>query len=165
MMTQNKYQGSDVLEHLDFILPETDENHLLERQELFRIDLTQAMRQLRKEIGLTQKDVAEKLGVTQSWVSKLESANNDHTFESVLAYLDALEADFEAVIYLENNKCIRVRSESQLTEDNNERQIIDSSNSDKLPQFEPTLISSEQQKKYKEANKYIARQGFWGTAA
>lgn len=35
------------------------------------------MRNLRKKLGLTQAELAEKMGVGQSWVSKLESANKD----------------------------------------------------------------------------------------
>jgi DNA-binding XRE family transcriptional regulator len=88
-MTKNPYIGSDALAFLDSIIPDTLENRLTERQEIFRIALTQAMRDARKRAGLTQKQLAEKLGVGQSWVSKLESANNDHTFESVIAYLNA----------------------------------------------------------------------------
>lgn len=166
-MTQNEHRGSDALAYLDSLLPETAENHLLEHQELFRIDLTQAMRDLRKETGLTQKDVAEKLGVTQSWVSKLESANNDHTFESFLAYLDALKADFEAVIYLGGKLFTRVpaglrpiREKISLLSP-----TIANSEAGELPPFQSTLISPEQQSKYKEAQKLVASQGLWGTAA
>jgi transcriptional regulator with XRE-family HTH domain len=103
-MTKNLHIGSDALAFLDSIIPDTPESCLAERQEIFRIALTQAMRDARKRVGLTQKQLAERLGVGQSWVSKLESANNDHTFESVIAYLSALGADFEASILLEGQK-------------------------------------------------------------
>lgn len=103
-MTKNPHIGSDALSFLDSIIPDTPESRLAERQEIFRIALTQAMRDARKRVGLTQKQLAERLGVGQSWVSKLESANNDHTFESVIAYLNALGADFEVSILLEGQK-------------------------------------------------------------
>jgi transcriptional regulator with XRE-family HTH domain len=55
--------------------------------------LTGAMQTARKQAGLTQQEVSERLDVSQSWVSKLESANCDHQVESVLDYLDALKAE------------------------------------------------------------------------
>ncbi len=48
---------------------------------------------LRTKAGLTQAQLAEKLGVQQAAVSKLESALKDHELESVLHYLHILEAD------------------------------------------------------------------------
>ena len=61
--------------------------------EYLRLYLTDAMRQVRKNAGLTQAQLAEKLGVQQAAVSKLESALKDREFESVLHYLYALDAD------------------------------------------------------------------------
>ncbi len=103
-MTHNPHLGSDALFFLNSVIPDTPFTGLAERQEIFRIALTQAMREVRQQKGLTQKQLAEKLGIGQSWVSKLESANNDHTFESVLKYLEALGADFEVTIIIDNQK-------------------------------------------------------------
>ena len=61
--------------------------------EYLRLYLTDAMRELRTKVGLTQAQLAEKLGVQQAAVSKLESALKDREFESVLRYLQALGAD------------------------------------------------------------------------
>ncbi|GAA6617236.1 helix-turn-helix domain-containing protein [Scytonema sp. NUACC26] len=61
--------------------------------EYLRVYLTDAMRDLRAKAGLTQAQLAEKLGVQQAAVSKLESALKDHELESVLHYLHILEAD------------------------------------------------------------------------
>jgi DNA-binding XRE family transcriptional regulator len=97
-----EHELSDVFEHTENLTDATDANNLIERQELFCIDLTQQLRHLRRAFGLTQSELAHKMGVTQSWVSKLESANNDHTFESILSYLDALNCNF----------CCRFTSES-----------------------------------------------------
>lgn len=58
-----------------------------------RVYLANAMRELRAKAGLTQAQLAEKLGVKQAAVSKLESALKDHEFESVLQYLNTLGAD------------------------------------------------------------------------
>lgn len=88
----------DVFEFLDGLVPDTDETRLVEKQELFRIVLTKRMRELRKQQGLTQVDVAQKLGVTQSWVSKMESCNNDHTSESLIAYFWAINCEIDLTI-------------------------------------------------------------------
>ncbi|ARV63284.1 hypothetical protein BZZ01_28470 [Nostocales cyanobacterium HT-58-2] len=89
---------------LDAIVPDTAETRRVEQQEFFRLALTQAMREIRKKAGLTQEQVAERLGVEQSWVSQLESVNHDHTFESVIAYLDALGAKLELSFVLGGEK-------------------------------------------------------------
>ena len=88
-MNNNPHLGSDVLAFLDTIIPDTIETRRVEQQELFRLALTQAMREVGKQAGLTQEQLAERLGVGQSWVSKLENVNHDRTFESVITYLDA----------------------------------------------------------------------------
>ncbi|NEO51743.1 MAG: helix-turn-helix domain-containing protein [Okeania sp. SIO3B5] len=61
--------------------------------EYLRLYLTDAMRSLREKAGLTQAQLAEKLGVQQAAVSKLESSLKDHKLESVLDYLHRLNAD------------------------------------------------------------------------
>ncbi|MBX9256344.1 helix-turn-helix domain-containing protein [Desmonostoc muscorum CCALA 125] len=61
--------------------------------EYLRLYLTDAMREIRNKAGLTQVQLAEKLGVQQAAVSKLESALKEHELESVLHYLHALGAD------------------------------------------------------------------------
>ncbi len=61
--------------------------------EYLRLYLTDAMREIRSKAGLTQAQLAEKLGVQQAAVSKLESALKDHELESVVNYLHVLGAD------------------------------------------------------------------------
>ncbi|MEH2229688.1 MAG: helix-turn-helix domain-containing protein [Nostoc sp.] len=61
--------------------------------EYLRLYLTDAMREIRKKAGLTQAELAQKLGVKQAAVSKLESALKEHELESVLHYLHTLGAD------------------------------------------------------------------------
>ncbi|HAJ59053.1 MAG TPA: transcriptional regulator [Cyanobacteria bacterium UBA8543] len=60
--------------------------------EYLRLYLTDAMRELRTQAGLTQAQLAQELGVQQAAVSKLESALKDHELESVLKYLHTLGA-------------------------------------------------------------------------
>lgn len=174
-MTQNPKPNPDVFEFLDDIVPDTPETRLVERQELFRIALTQAMRNLRKKLGITQKEVAQRLGVTQSWVSKLESANNDHTFESVLAYLNALSADFEASILLGGKTVTKIAAHLNATEaeiktaietvlDSPETPATEVRVNDNPPKFD--LIPPEQKEKCHQAQKQIQQMnGLWGTAA
>jgi len=105
----NPHVGSDVIAALEPTIDDTPETRRAGKKEALRITLTDAMRKARKQAGLTQTQLAERLGdgVSQSWVSKLESANYDHQIESVLDYLDALEAELGITI-LTTNGAIRV---------------------------------------------------------
>lgn len=47
---------------------------------------------LRKQRGLTQKELAEKVGTTQAVVSRLESASVKPSIETVLKFAEALDA-------------------------------------------------------------------------
>jgi len=111
MSTQekNSHLGSDVLASLEGLTEESEETRRAGKKEALRITLTEAMRKARKQAGLTQAQLAERLGdgVSQSWVSKLESANYDHQVESVLAYLDALQAEL-GISILTKHGTIRV---------------------------------------------------------
>jgi transcriptional regulator with XRE-family HTH domain len=171
-MTNHENLAEDVFAFLDEIVAETPETCFAERQELFRIALTQAMRNVRKETGLTQSDLAQRLGVGQSWVSKLESANNDHTFESVLAYLNALDADFRATILLNENKRIEIPAKLRMSKEEFEAgietifedvEVSSSQYNSELSDFE--LISSEDKNKCQQAQACVESNGLWGTAA
>ena len=83
------------MEFFGTLAPDTPETQCAGKQEWARLLLTEEMRKARKQAGLTQEQVAEKLGVTQGWVSRLEHADHDHTIESVVAYLHAVGAEFE----------------------------------------------------------------------
>jgi transcriptional regulator with XRE-family HTH domain len=84
---------TDVGEDLRKLIPDTPEMRRVGKQEWLRLVLTDAMREARKRAGMSQKDVAEALGVSQGWVSRLESANYDHQVESVISHLDAVGAE------------------------------------------------------------------------
>ncbi|MBP0002375.1 MAG: helix-turn-helix domain-containing protein [Cyanobacteria bacterium SBC] len=178
------HSEQDVFEFLDSLTPDDRESQLTERQEAFRIALTQAMRDMRKRIGLTQKEVANRLGVTQSWVSKLESANHDHTFESVLAYLSAIGADFEAILLLDDRYTKRVRAGLNLSSEEIDRliQCIFGEDSEKAPDPQNSSglagstddkateeienpdfnLSESDKEKCQRANQVHLAHGFWG---
>jgi len=94
----HRAEGSDALEFFQNLAPETPETQRIGKQEWARLLLTEEMRNARRRAGLTQEQVADKLRVTQGWVSRLERADHDHTLESVIAYLDAVDADLEFVV-------------------------------------------------------------------
>lgn len=89
----NTREESSALEFLDSLIEDTPDVRRAARRERLRLELARFMKKARDEAGLTQQQVAKVLGVTQAWVSKLESANYDHKLESVLSYFDALEAE------------------------------------------------------------------------
>ena len=81
---------SSALEFLDSLIEDTPQVQRTARRERLRLELARFMKKAREVAGLTQKEVAEALSVTQAWVSKLESPNYDHKLESVLSYFDAI---------------------------------------------------------------------------
>ncbi|MEH2275022.1 MAG: helix-turn-helix domain-containing protein [Nostoc sp.] len=169
-MNNNPHLGSDALALLNKIVPDTPKTRLVERQELFRLALTQAMRSVRKRSGLNQTEIAQRLGVQQSQVSKLESTKNDHTFDSVLAYLNALGADLEATILVKKQR-INVITANLDSDNIDMRAAIDKifgdvDNTEVLqeessPNFD--LISAQERDTCREAQQVRCRQGgSWG---
>ena len=55
--------------------------------------LAQLIREIRREAGKTQRDVADKLSQQQSWYAKSESGERRMDMLEVLAILDALNID------------------------------------------------------------------------
>lgn len=77
------------------LTPDNPKVRLAEALEHLSIMLSAEMKELRIEKrGLTQQDVADQLGVDQSWISKVESSTYNSRIENILKYLKALEADF-----------------------------------------------------------------------
>lgn len=62
-------------------------------QERLRVRLTDALRQARFELGLSQRDMARRLGTSQARVSHIESADRDRRLDTLVAYTEALGAD------------------------------------------------------------------------
>jgi len=91
---KEKVKLSEVFRNKIRGLPE-EQKRELQRADNFRMNVALAMVKLRQELGLSQKELAERLGVTQSWVSRLENANYDHRVESLWKYLNAMNAKLE----------------------------------------------------------------------
>lgn len=84
--------GADVVEHIKSLLPENDEIGRLLEQERLRVRMTDGLRSVRAHRGMSQGDVAKRLGITQGRVSRLESADFDRRLDSVASYLHAVDA-------------------------------------------------------------------------
>lgn len=63
-----------------------------------RLRLAQTLRSLREKEGLTQAQLAERLGVKQAAISKLESPYKAHDLETILRVLASLNVEFVAAI-------------------------------------------------------------------
>jgi predicted XRE-type DNA-binding protein len=88
-------EETSALDFLDSVIEATPKVQRAARRERLRLELARFMRKAREEAGLSQREVAEVLGVTQAWVSKLESPNHDHKLESVLSYFDAIGGEMK----------------------------------------------------------------------
>jgi len=84
--------NADAVEHLRSLLPESVELERLLEQERLRVRITDGFRRLRAIKGLSQADIARRLGISQGRVSRLESADLDRRLDSVAAYLHAVGA-------------------------------------------------------------------------
>jgi len=62
-----------------------------------RLELALAMQTLRASVGLTQRELADRLGVNQPAVAKLERVG-DHKIESVVRYLGELGAELMVTV-------------------------------------------------------------------
>lgn len=63
-----------------------------------RLRLAHTLRTLREKEGLTQAQLAERLGVKQAAISKLESPYKAHDLETILRVLASLNVEFVAAI-------------------------------------------------------------------
>lgn len=61
------------------------------------VALGQALRVLRKRAGLTQQEVAEIVGIRSTFVSQIENGARGMRFHTMIAMLDACEADLGAL--------------------------------------------------------------------
>lgn len=59
------------------------------------LGLGELIRRRRAELNLSQTDLAEQIGTTRQWVSRLEKGKNDIGTARLLAVLDALELNLE----------------------------------------------------------------------
>jgi len=86
--------GTDLLSLLEASIRNKPEAILAFKTERTRLCLSDALKKIRTGMGLSQQELATRMGRQQSWISKLESPNNDHTLESIAEYLFTLGAEF-----------------------------------------------------------------------
>lgn len=72
---KNKGSTTDTLEILNRRIPTTPEMERLMEVERLNTEVGQKIFDLRKKAGLTQKQLADKIGITQSVISELEDAD------------------------------------------------------------------------------------------
>lgn len=106
----NPYKGSDVLKYLESIIPDTPEVQVLGEQEAMRIQLTQVIRDARKKTGMTHEEIALAIGKDVEWVKRVEDCNYPLMVDDFVAYLYALNANFEITVSLPNGEAIKLDS-------------------------------------------------------
>ena len=83
----------DAVDHLERLLGDDPEVALLLAQERLRVRVTDGMQQARQLRGLTQVELAERMGISQGRVSRLESVHHDRRLDSLAAHLHAVGAE------------------------------------------------------------------------
>lgn len=106
----NPHLGTDVLKFLDSIIPDTPEMKVLGEQEAMRIQLTQLLIDARLSIGLTQEQIAAAVNKNIEWVKHMEDCNHPMKVDDFVAYISALNANFEITVSLPNGSSINLNS-------------------------------------------------------
>lgn len=70
----------------------------MDEQATERAALARLLRDLREQAGLTQEDVAGRLGVTQSTISKIETAERRLDLVELRQFADAIGLDLTTVV-------------------------------------------------------------------
>ena len=83
----------DAVDHLQRLVGDDPEVALLLAQERLRVRVTDGMQQARQLRGLTQVELAERMGISQGRVSRLESVHYDRRLDSLAAHLHAVGAE------------------------------------------------------------------------
>jgi len=83
----------NALEWLNSLTPDTPEMRAIGREESALIELARTLRLAREAAGLTQTQLAKRIGVTQPQISKWEDTVANHTLQSILKYLGGLGAE------------------------------------------------------------------------
>jgi transcriptional regulator with XRE-family HTH domain len=89
----NQEHDPDALTFLRDLIQADPEGATHLAQERLRVRLTDGLRQARFELGLSQRDMAQRLGTSQARVSHIESAGRDRRLDTLVAYTEALGAD------------------------------------------------------------------------
>lgn len=83
----------DAVDHLRRLVGDDPEVALLLAQERLRVRVTDGMRRARQLRGLSQAELAERMGISQGRVSRLESVHHDRRLDSLAAHLHAVGAE------------------------------------------------------------------------
>jgi len=123
------YNGDTLAMLMEIV--ESDPASLVEyKVEKLRLALHLSLRKARERTGKTQRQVAALMGVQQSWVSKLESCNNDHTFESLARYAFALGADIALSMIFDGDALMELASSKDQRSDRAKKHNVG-----RLPKF------------------------------
>jgi predicted XRE-type DNA-binding protein len=82
-------------------------------REIYREILEYKLKELRKQQGLTQQQLADKLGITQNRISKLEKLDLDRAeLQTIRSYINALGGELSLVVEIDGNQHkIQIRDE------------------------------------------------------
>ena len=104
MSKRVKREGQNFMDWLDELVEANPEAQKAFEDEMLRLRLADALRDVREAAGMTQALVAEEMDVRQSFVSKLERPDHNHTIETVLSYLQAVGAGLVLAIVEANGR-------------------------------------------------------------
>lgn len=82
-------------------------------REIYREILEYKLKELRKQQGLTQQQLADKLGITQNRISKLEKLDLDRAeLQTIRSYINALGGELSLLVEIDGNQHkIQIRDE------------------------------------------------------
>lgn len=60
-------------------------------------DIIQSIIEKRKKLGLTQKDLAKKSGLTQQMISRIEKIDNTPTLNNFLRYINSIGLELKII--------------------------------------------------------------------
>jgi transcriptional regulator with XRE-family HTH domain len=83
----------DLDQWIDEMIPKTPEMRAIEIEESIKYHLVVALAKARKAAGYTQAELAKKMGVKQSLISRWENVNQNHTLETLLQLCHAVNAE------------------------------------------------------------------------
>lgn len=86
----NPHIGSDVLEFLSFVIPDTDEMKRIELRERMLFLLSSSIRSMRAQIGLSRQDLADYLCIPVEDVEAAESMAGQASVSTLLYCLIGL---------------------------------------------------------------------------
>lgn len=138
----NQPVGADAVEHIRSLLPANDEVGRLLAQERLRVRLTDGLRSVRTARGLSQADVADRLGITQGRVSRLESADFDRRLDSIAAYMHAVGAKVVLAFEVDGRLFPVMVPDNVRIEVSNRVEMLGSANVDFTVHSEPDLEPS-----------------------